>query len=72
MKWANITPVHKKDDRSLKSNYRPISILPSVSKIFERTIHDQILIFIEKYPYLCGFRKVYSMQYCLIIMLEGW
>ena len=59
LKWADITPVHKKDDRSLKSNYRPISILPSVSKIFERIIHDQILIFVQQYlsPYLCGFRK---------------
>ena len=54
LKWADITPVHKKDDRSLKSNYRPISTLPSVSKIFERIIHDQIVIFVEQYlsPYL--------------------
>ena len=74
LKWADITPVHKKDDRSLKSNYRPISTIPSVSKIFERIIHDQILIFVEQYlsPYLCGFRKGYSTQYCLIIMLEPW
>ena len=73
LKWADITPVHKKDDKSLKSNYRPISILPSVSKIFERIIHDQILIFVEQYlSHLCGFRKGYSTQYCLIIMLERW
>ena len=74
LEWTDITPVHKKDDRSLKSNYRPISILTSVSKIFERIIHDQILIFVEQYlsPYLCGFRKEYSTQYCLIIMLERW
>ena len=74
LKWADITPVHKKDDRSLKSNYRPISILPSVSIIFERIIHDQILIFAEQYlsSYLCGFREGYSTQYCLIIMLERW
>ena len=74
LKWTDITPVHKKGDRSLKSNYRPISILPSVSKIFERIIHEQILIFVEQYlsPYLCGFRKGYSTQYYLIIMLERW
>ena len=37
LKWADITAVHKKDDRSLKSNYRPISILPSVSKILNES-----------------------------------
>ena len=74
LKWADNTPVHKKDNRSLKSNYRSISILPSLSKIFHQIIHDQILIFVEQYlpPYLCGFRKGYSTQYCLIIMLEHW
>ena len=74
LKWADNTPVQKKDNRSLKSNYIPISILPSVSKIFERIIHDQILIFVEQYlsPYLCGFMKGNSTQYCLIIMLERW
>ena len=33
MKWANITPAHKKDDKTNKENYRPVSILPAVSNI---------------------------------------
>ena len=45
MKLANITPVFKKDDRTDKSNYRPISILPNLSKIFEKCIYNQLSIF---------------------------
>ena len=39
MKSANITPVFKKNDRTDKSNYRPVSILPNLSKVFERCIY---------------------------------
>ena len=40
MKSANITPVFKKNDRTDKSNYRPVSILPNLSKVFERCIYN--------------------------------
>ena len=36
LKMADITPIHKKDETTLKDNYRPVSILPSISKIFDR------------------------------------
>ena len=74
LKFADITPTHKKDDTTNKENYRPASILPSVSKIFERNMLEQISIYIDKYlsPYLCGFRKGYSTQHSLIVMLEKW
>ena len=39
-KLANVQPVHKKNSRQLKSNYRPISLLPIFSKIFEKLIFD--------------------------------
>ena len=54
MKLADITPVHKKDDTTNKSNYRPISGLPSGSKIFERIIQRQIGHYMETFlrPYL--------------------
>ena len=72
LKFAEIMPAHKKDDTTKKKNYRPISILPSISKIFERNIFDQISLYIDSYlsPFLCGFRKGYSTQYCLTFMLE--
>ena len=74
MKLANITPVFKKDDRTDKSNYRPISILPNLSKVFEKCIYNQLSIFFEKVlsKYQCGFRKGFSAQYCLLKLLEQW
>ena len=74
LKNADITPSHKKDERTKKENYRPVSILPPVSKIFERNIHEQICIYMNNHlsDYLCGFRKSYNTQHCLILMLEKW
>ena len=42
LKKAHITPVFKKDKKFLKNNYRPVSIVASVSKIYERCIYDQM------------------------------
>ena len=72
MKLADITPSHKKDDKTNKENYRPISILSSLSKVFEKIVHEDINQYMgnKLSPYLCGFRKGYCTQYCLMIMLE--
>ena len=74
MKLEDKIPVFKKDDRNLKSNYRPISILSNLSKVFEKIIHDQISVFfldvLSKYQ--CGFRKSISTHHCLIVMTEKW
>ena len=45
---AKVTPIFKSGDKSNVSNYRPISVLPIISKIIERTVHNQL------YAYLCG------------------
>ena len=66
--------VFKKDDRTDKSNYRPISILPNLSKVFEKCIYNELSIFLEKVlsKYQCGFRKGFSAQHCLLKLLEQW
>ena len=74
LKKAEISPGFKHEDKTCKSNYRPTSILPSVSKVFERSMYLPIDEFMANYlsPYLCGFRQGYSTQYSLISMLKKW
>ena len=49
LKFGDIAPVHKKDETINKENYRPVSVVPLISKIFERIIHDQVSQYLEKY-----------------------
>ena len=74
LKLADITPLFKKLENVCKENYRPVSLLPVVSKIFERIMQRQIKEYIDKYlsPYLCGYRKGYNAQYALTAMIEMW
>ena len=44
LKLADITPVYKKNDPLGKTNYRPVSLLPVVSKIFERIMENKLTI----------------------------
>ena len=41
-KYANVQPIHKKDNRQVINNYRPISLLPMCGKILEKIIFDQL------------------------------
>ena len=74
LKYADIKPIFKKLERFLVENYRPVSILPVVSKMFERLMQKQINKYVESYlsPYLCGYRKGYNAQYALTLMIEKW
>ena len=75
LKRADITPVHKKDSKSEKNNYRPISILPNISKVYERIMFKQMSEFFESYffsKYQCEFKKGFSAQHCRESMLEKW
>ena len=73
LKLANITPVHKKGETTDKENYRPVSVLPLFSKIFEKVIYDQLSQYLEKYlnSLLCGFRKAHSSQHALFKLLQA-
>ena len=70
LKLAYVTPIYKSDDAKLFSNYRPISVLPILSKIVEKCIYSRLISFISKHNILCdsqyGFRKGYSTNLALI------
>ena len=72
LKFANVSPLFKKDDNTIKENYRPISILPVISKIFERMILQQVSAFVINVisPFLCGFRKGYNTQHVLLRLMN--
>ena len=64
----------EKENSSLLKNYRTASVLLVVSKIRERIMQKQILIYVDKHlsPQLCGCRKGYSTETVIISMLEKW
>ncbi len=72
LKLADVSPVFKKGDATVKKNYRPISVLSSLSKVFERLLLKQIEPFIEKKlsAILCAFKKGHSTQHALFRVVE--
>ena len=74
MKYAKVTPIHKKDYKTDKENYCPISILPNLGKVYERLMYDQICPYFQTIfsKFQCGFRKDFNAQHCLLAMVEKW
>ena len=74
LKLADVYSVFKKDDTTRKENYRPVSVLPTISKPFERVMQNQIGDYMNKNlsHFLCGFRKGYSAQHALLALIEKW
>ena len=74
LKLAHVIPIFKKGCRLLVSNYRPISLLSNINKIFEKIMHKRIYSFLEKFNLLYrlqfGFRSKYSTSHALIHMTE--
>ena len=73
-KVAKLKPIFKKGKKTDPSNYRPISLLPSISKIIERVIHDQTNAFLSDedilYNYQSGFRGNHSTNLCLSFLTD--
>ena len=69
---ANITPAHKKMSATNTENYRPISVLPRVYKIFDALLCIELSLFMkDKFsPLPCSFRKNYNTQHALIHLIE--
>ena len=74
MKVAKVVPLFKADDRSLFSNYRPISLLSQFSKILEKLFNERLDKFIDKFQLLnnCqyGFRSQMSTSHALLDLVE--
>ena len=74
LKLAYVSPILKKNDNLDKGNYRLVSVLVNLSKVFERIMCSQIDAFMQDKlsNLLTGFRKNHSTQHCLRKMLESW
>ena len=74
MKIAVIKPLHKKEDVNTIGNYRPISLLPILSKIFEKSATNQLINYLEKNNLLApnqhAYRKGHSTTTCLAEVLN--
>ena len=69
MKTARVIPLYKKKSKTDPGNYRPVSILTSVSKILERVTYNQIESYMKSenliYSFQSGFRSSFSTDTCL-------
>ena len=72
LKNGDIVSLEKKDDVLSKENYRPITLLSSASKIFERLLYDELMKFAVNFllPLLCILRNGYNTQHALLRFLE--
>ena len=70
LKQAKVIPIFKKGDKTNCNNYRPISLLSNIGKVFEKLIHQRLYFFLEQnkciYPQQFGFRNHHSTNQALI------
>ena len=77
LKIAKVLPIFKGGEKFDPSNYRPISILPTVSKIFcKKHINKHLMAYLNKYKliheYQTGFRQRHSCQTALVKLIDEW
>ena len=75
-KVARITPIFKDGDKTEKSNYRPISVLPVISKLFEKLVFNQLYQYMKENGLFTsdqsGFLRLHSTLTCLLKMSDDW
>ena len=75
-KVARITPIFKEGDKTEKSNYRPISVLPVISKLFEKLVFNQLYHYMKENSLFTsdqsGFLRLHSTLTCLLKMSDDW
>ena len=74
LKYASVCPIYKKNERTECANYRPISLLSNLSKIFERAMYNRIELFLSRFDTIYrlqfGFRKKHSTEHALLSIIE--
>ena len=74
LKIAKVTPIFKANDKEQFSNYRPISLLPSISKIFESVIYQQLMKYLLENKLLSsqqyGFRANHSTELAALNLID--
>ena len=74
LKVARVIPIYKGEDAMKINNYKPVSVLPLFSKIFERVMYDRINDFITKnnilYKYQFGFREGQGTNMALTVLMD--
>ena len=60
-------------DPSGKASYRPVSVLPLLSKVFEKVIDDRLYEYLENFlsKLMCGFQKAHSTQHALFRLIQA-
>ena len=75
-KLARVTPIFKEGDKDDKSNYRPISVLPTISRLFEKLITNQLYQYMEESCLFSsdqsGFLRQHSTLTCLLKSTDDW
>ena len=73
-KMSNVFPIYKNGDTSDKNNYRPVSVLPAISKLFEKALFDQLYSsFLPTFsPNMSGFLRGQSTATALIKLTDDW
>ena len=75
-KIARVTPIFKEGERCKKSNYRPISVLPVISRLFEKLVFDQLYQYLDDNGFLSpdqsGFRALHSTVTSLLKCTDDW
>ena len=74
MKNAELSPLYKKEDQLNKVNYRSVSLLTVISKIYESVMFDQFSDYFDPVfeDLLCAFRKKYCCQSTLMKAIDDW
>ena len=70
----SVTPLFKKDNRTEIKNYRPVSILNVLSKLYEKYIYENLIGYANFFlsEFISAYRRKYGTSHVLMMLIEGW